>query len=72
MKEFDLEAAKNGAAVCTRDGRPARIICYDAKGGGYPIIVLIDDGGIENPVDVNENGEYFEGCEDEDDLFMAD
>lgn len=31
MKPFDLEAAKNGAAVCTRDGRDARIICFDRK-----------------------------------------
>lgn len=29
MKPFDLEAAKAGAPVCTRDGRPVRIICFD-------------------------------------------
>lgn len=27
LKEFDLEAAKSGKPVCTRDGRKARIIC---------------------------------------------
>ena len=31
LKEFDLEAAKAGKPVCTRDGRKARIICFDAK-----------------------------------------
>lgn len=29
MKEFDLEQAKAGKPVCTRDGRKARIICFD-------------------------------------------
>lgn len=31
LKEFNLEAAKAGKPVCTRDGRKARIICFDAK-----------------------------------------
>lgn len=29
MKPFDLEAAKAGKPVCTRDGREARIVCFD-------------------------------------------
>jgi len=41
MKEFNLEEAKAGKAVCTRDGRPARIICFDRKSNSYPIIALI-------------------------------
>ena len=31
LKPFDLEAARSGKPVCTRDGRKARIICFDAK-----------------------------------------
>ena len=31
MKPFNLEDAKAGRPVCTRDGRKARIICFDAK-----------------------------------------
>lgn len=31
LKPFDLEAAKSGKPVYTRDGRKARIICFDAK-----------------------------------------
>ena len=50
LKEFDLEAAKAGKPVCTRDGRKARIICWDKK-GNYPIVALIQD---------NENLEYIE------------
>lgn len=47
MKEFDYEKAKAGAPVCTRDGRPARIICWDANAkwddDKFPIVALIDD-----------------------------
>lgn len=46
LKPFDLEAAKAGKPVCTRDGRKARIICFDAK-GDYPIVALIESGNIE-------------------------
>lgn len=40
MKEFNLELAKAGAKVQTRDGSPARIICYDIV-GERPIGVLV-------------------------------
>lgn len=40
MKEFDLEAVKNGSRVMTRDGRTARIVSFDAK-GDYPIVALV-------------------------------
>lgn len=40
MKPFDIELAKAGHPVQTRDGRPARIICYDRK-GNKPIVALI-------------------------------
>lgn len=46
LKEFNLEAAKSGKPVCTRDGRKARIICFD-KEDIRPIVALIksDKGG---------------------------
>ena len=31
LKPFDLQAAKSGKPVCTRDGRKVRIICFDSK-----------------------------------------
>lgn len=31
LRPFDLEAAKAGKPVYTRDGRKVRIICFDAK-----------------------------------------
>ena len=41
LKPFDLEAAKAGKPVCTRDGRKVRIICFDAIGYHQPIIALV-------------------------------
>lgn len=43
MKEFNLEAAKNGAPIQTRDGRKARIICFDFKDPVRPLIVLVEE-----------------------------
>lgn len=42
MKPFDIEAAKNGAPVCTELGEKVRIVCFDKK-IGYPIIALVGD-----------------------------
>ena len=47
LKEFDLEAAKEGKPVCTRDGRKARIICFDRKGKQPIIALIIQDNGEE-------------------------
>ena len=61
LKEFDLEAAKAGKPVCTRDGRKARIICFDRKflfnGVSYPIIALIENTDKEEIIyGYNEEG----------------
>lgn len=43
LKEFNLEAAKAGKPIYTRDGRKARILCYDLKGvEEYPIVAAIE------------------------------
>jgi hypothetical protein len=73
MKNFDLEAAKRGAAVCTRDGRNARIIAFDCKGcGRKPILALIDMGDWEQSASWTERGEIIEDFKDASDLMMCD
>ena len=48
LKPFDLEAAKSGKPVCTRDGRKARIICFDSKNDPKrPIVALVENNGNE-------------------------
>ena len=61
LKEFDLEAAKAGKPVCTRDGRKVRIISFDRKflfkGVSYPIIALVEDTAKEETIyGYNEKG----------------
>lgn len=40
MKAFDLERAKAGDPVMTRDGKDVRIVCFD-RVGNYPILALV-------------------------------
>lgn len=77
LKEFNLEAAKAGKPVCTRDGRKARIISFDRKllfkGISYPIIALVEDTAKEETIyGYNEKGKVM--IEDDatykDDLMM--
>lgn len=61
LKPFDLEAAKAGKPVCTRDGRKARIISFDRKflfkNVSYPIIALVEDAAKEETIyGYNEKG----------------
>ncbi len=43
--------------VQTRSGKPARILCIDAK-GAFPVIALVDDGPAELPMLLNCDGRY--------------
>lgn len=60
LKEFDLEAAKAGKPVCTRDGRKARIICFDANdSNNQPIIALItEENGFESLYSFTSGGKW--------------
>lgn len=64
LKPFDLEAAKAGKPVCTRDGRKARIICFDTiNKGNYPIIALLEDKGCDAIFYYNKDGKCNAGTE---------
>ena len=41
MKPFNLEEAKAGKPVCTRDGRDVRILCFDLKSTSRPIVAAV-------------------------------
>ena len=69
LKEFDLEAAKAGKPVCTRDGRRARIICWDKKGSA-PIVALIEHEDSEFDLSYHNNGSYMSEGESGNDLMM--
>lgn len=76
MKEFDIEKAKAGAPVCTRDGRPVRIICWDFQEYGqqeadekFPIIALVKEDKGERAYAYRESGKCMVNKDDE--LVMA-
>lgn len=58
LAPFDINLAKAGKPVCTRDGRKARIICFDAK-GDKPIIALIEYEIDERPCNYFANGRFY-------------
>lgn len=56
LKEFNLEAAKAGKPVCTRDGRKARIICFDLNNKNFPIVAIINSDTEENAYQYDIDG----------------
>ena len=70
MKPFNLEEAKQGKPVVTRDGRPVRILTFDRK-GNMPIIGLVTYREVEVGCYFSIDGKasnFFE--ENDSDLFM--
>lgn len=75
MKPFNLEAAKAGKPVCTRDGRKARIICFDRKylydGQAFSIVALVNEGTYSESVySYTKDGLYEPGKCHNHDLMM--
>lgn len=60
FKPFDLEAAKAGAPVMTRDGRPVRILAFDVKSEEYPVVAVVPthDGKYESVEVYTKSGKY--------------
>ena len=72
LKPFDLEAAKAGKPVCTRDGRKARIVCFD-RINARPILALVPstDGKGEDVFDYFVSGKRIANALESDlDLMM--
>lgn len=74
MKSFDLEAAKQGAAVCTREGMKARIVCFDRVDLEYPILGLRKNkAGVEYIFSYTLDGfAFLEDIGGDEDLMMRD
>lgn len=76
MKRFSLQEylANPSQNVVTRNGKPVRILCTDAK-GDYPVVGLVyctDGDERESPESFTENGSYdISNEENYRDLFFA-
>ena len=73
MKPFNLEEAKAGKPVVTRDGKKARILCLDRKNSRACIIAAVDNGENceESILSYNEKGQNIFGFTRPQDLMMA-
>lgn len=74
LKPFDIEKAKAGAEVCTRDGHKARVICFDMKGGtNRPIIALYNmKEDLETIDSYSTNGYSIIGEKSPNDLMLVE
>ena len=70
MREFDLAAAKAGAAVCTRSKKPVEIITTNGRAGKFPILAYVDSSVRVRSF--SANGQYGYKYESADDLMMRD
>ena len=73
LKPFDLQKAREGKPVCTRGGRKARIICFDANimPENKNILALIrKDDGSEYVEYYTSNGKFSDSKDDINDLMM--
>ena len=65
MKDFDLRAAKRGAAVCTKAGKLVRIISFDSDhsfcGVPQPIAAELEADNGDGTLYFCENGRYYSG-----------
>lgn len=74
MEKFNLEQARNGRPVVTRNGKPARIIDFgmDTYFPDFPIVALVTVKDNEVEYRYNNEGKLFNDKEDSYDLMMAD
>ena len=70
LKPFDVQKAREGKPVCTRDGAKARIICFDAKSDAPIIALITTDDGTEITFDYLSDGTFFNSENHDNDLMM--
>lgn len=71
MKPFNLEEAKAGNIICTRNGNSARIVDFNFKKKDFPIVAIVSVGNIEKICTYTSNGSYYEDKESDEDLMMV-
>ena len=71
MRPFNLEAAKAGAPLVTRNGKPARFVAHIPEcAEGFRLIVMID--GEDCVTDLCDSGRVDDARDYGSDVFLAD
>lgn len=72
MKPFNLEKAKQGAKVITREGRKVEILTFSRRHPYFPIVALVDEGDEDVIHMYTNEGRYYKTDTDSYlDLMMA-
>lgn len=72
MKPFNLKDAKAGKPLCTRDGKPVRIICFDRENKDFPLIAAVTNDNYEDFYSYTTDGKFYNDGDISDlDLFMT-
>lgn len=72
LKPFDLEAAKRGEPVITRDGRAVlELHHFTADKYDFPVCAILDRNKEDGSEWYSIDGRYYKNSESESDLFMA-
>lgn len=70
---FNIEKAKSGAKIVTRDNYPVRILCYDLEDSRMPIIAAVRKDRKEIPYQYTIEGNFYPNKEeDTGDLFIEE
>ena len=70
LKPFDIQKAREGKPVCTRDGRNARIICFDRESVASIVALIMDNNDREEIRSYYEDGKSARTQEYHYDLMM--
>lgn len=71
MPSFDIEKARAGARVQTRDGRPVKILTFDVKSVYCIVAIVTNPDGSEITYTFTKSGEQYSSYESDIDLVMA-
>lgn len=68
MKDFNLTSAKDGAKVCTKEGKSVRLLAFDRESASFPIVGLIENRKV---CCYTIDGKYYADKDSDNDLRMV-
>jgi len=67
IKKFDIEKAKEGAEVCTKSGKSAKILLFDRNYKPFPLVVIINNRTVYY---YTNEGKFYRDKDSDNDLVM--
>jgi len=67
MARFNLSKAKEGAEVCTKSGKSAKILLFDRNSKIFPLVVILNNSMVYY---YTEKGKFYKDKNSDNDLIM--